>query len=236
MSNNNLYKIFFAIAFTMLIASLIIFFNMSKVSNKPQEIDEAWGSGMEVLGWLNGAVSDVPSLALQITLETDPKQMGKIEKEKLEPLLQEIDTRSLEYETKYMTSSEEKELYVAFRHKWQDYRKQLQEVLDAGKIHNFSLANEKYKASYPTWERANLIIGELIQLNNDGAKNFPKGFFVTSISPIIWIVFLNVISILISILISVRFAFKISSQEMKDIAQLLTQLNENHKKPESKKE
>ncbi len=87
MSNNNLYKIFFAIAFLMLIASLIIFFNMSKASNKPKEIDEVWGSGMEVLGWLNGAVSDVPSLALQITLETDPKQMGKIEKEKLDPLL-----------------------------------------------------------------------------------------------------------------------------------------------------
>ena len=130
-----------------------------------------------------------------------------------------------------MISSEEKELYVAFRHKWRDYRKQLQEVLDAGKIHNFSLANEKYKASYPTWERANLIIGELIQLNNDGAKNL---FAVTSISPIIWIVLLNVISILISILISVRFAFKISSQEMKDIANLLTQLNENHKKPSLK--
>lgn len=231
MSNNNLYKIFFAIAFMMLIASLIIFFNMSKTSNNLKEIDEAWGSGMEVLGWLNGAVSDVPSLALQITLETDPKQMGKIEKEKLDPLLQEIDKRCLEYETKYMTSNEEKELYVAFRHKWRDYRKQLQELLDAGKIHNFSLANEKYKASYPTWERANLLIGELIQLNNDGAKNV---FAVTVRSPIIWIVLLNVISILISILISVRFAFKISSQEMKDIANLLTQLNENHKKPESK--
>ncbi|SHK32865.1 hypothetical protein [Desulforamulus aeronauticus] len=50
MSNNNLYKIFFAIAFVMLIASLIIFFNMSKASNKPKEIDKVWGSGMEVLG------------------------------------------------------------------------------------------------------------------------------------------------------------------------------------------
>lgn len=68
MNKNNFYKFFLAIAVTLLIASLIIFFNMSKVSNKSKEIDQAWVPSMEVLGWLNGAVSDVPSLAPFILL------------------------------------------------------------------------------------------------------------------------------------------------------------------------
>jgi methyl-accepting chemotaxis protein len=225
MKKYHINKIFLAIVLIMIATTVVTFFNMSKVNNKSREIDQAWVPSMEVLGWLNGAVSDVPSLALQITLETDPKEMAKIENEKLNPLLKEIDIRCQEYEAKYITSSEERELYLVFKDQWQLYLRQLQEVMEADRNNQLSLANEKFKQSYPAWERANNTIAKLIELNNRGAISATKESAGLSLTTIKWIVFLN----LLAILLSLRLAFRISSREMKDIANIISQINKKYK-------
>lgn len=72
---------FLAVIILLVVISTVSISRMKKLGDTSMEIDSHWMPSVTILGTLNGDVSDVERLSLNIIVERDPEEMEKVQAE-----------------------------------------------------------------------------------------------------------------------------------------------------------
>lgn len=183
---------------------------ISGMKAQTEKINTNWLPSVSAMGWVNGALPTVQRLTLVYILETNPQEMAKLEGQ-LKDLIQQIDKNSQIYEQKYISSDTERKIYNQFQSNWQSYKAKLPPVLEAGKANNFSLAYERIVGLRPDIVSATSNIGELMKLNEEGAKKAGQESADLAQETYIWVTIMAVIIAVLSMVFGVLIARMIAS-------------------------
>lgn len=72
---------FLAVIILLIVISTVSISKMKNLGDTSMEIDSHWMPSVTILGTLNGDVSDVERLSLNIIVERDPEEMEKVQGE-----------------------------------------------------------------------------------------------------------------------------------------------------------
>lgn len=141
-------------------------YKITVIRSNAKIINNNWMPSVTMMGWFNGAVSDVARLNLAIALETDATILAILEDE-LTKLLEEIDQKINIYEIERISGAEEKKLFDAFKKDWEIYIIKVPAILEAANTNNFALANQRIVESRPLWTQVNNSIQTVIDFNTN---------------------------------------------------------------------
>ncbi|MEG6521434.1 MCP four helix bundle domain-containing protein [Desulfotomaculum sp. 1211_IL3151] len=191
--------------------------NLLNMHSNAKEIAQTWVPNLQLMGWINGAVSDIPSIVLRLTLENNPQEMSRIENEELKPLLKEIQEKLEIYEEHYISNSEEADLYAYFEKNWHEYLDKLPTIIEAGKEKKYDITNRQIKVAYPIWYEANDTINKIIIYNNKKSQRASQSSFNLFEYTILLILFSNLVTILLIVII----VLWTSSNEFRELINLM---------------
>ncbi|WP_340022055.1 methyl-accepting chemotaxis protein [Paenibacillus sp. FSL K6-1096] len=195
----------FAVIIALLfVSSTVSLLSLNKLGDTSKEIDAHWMPSVTILGILNGDVSDVERLALNLVLEQDPAERAKVQ-ESYDNVIAKVDKGLKVYEP-LISSDAEKEMYKSFTELYTAYLAKLPDIINAGKAQDYDKINTLHKEAYGQWYEANDTITKLIELNNNGAalmnnkavENYSSGQRIIILFSAAAIVAAIVISILLS--------------------------------------
>ncbi|MGG1618604.1 methyl-accepting chemotaxis protein [Paenibacillus sp. NRS-1782] len=199
---------FLAVIALLIIISLVSISKMKNLGDTSMEIDSHWMPSVTILGTINGDISDVERLSLNIIVERDPAEVEKVQEE-YDKVLKKIESSRKTYE-KLIATPKEREMYDDFSKKYADYLNMLPEVIEAGKANDYVQSSILHKDSYALWDSANNMIFQLIKLNSDGSKqitqegvdNFISGRQIVIVLSIAAIVLAFIMALIIAQIIS----------------------------------
>ncbi|MET3210624.1 UNVERIFIED_CONTAM: methyl-accepting chemotaxis protein [Paenibacillus sp. PvR008] len=181
---------------------------MKNLGDTSVEIDSHWMPSVTILGTLNGDVSDVERLSLNIIVERDPEEVKKVETE-YNQVLKKVENGRKTYE-KLIATPQEREMYDDFSKKYAEYLNKQPEVIAAGKANDYVQSSILHKESYALWYNANDTINKLIKLNSDGSKLTTKEAVDNYISGRQIVIFLSVAAVVLAMVVSILIAQSIS--------------------------
>ncbi|MBE0335973.1 methyl-accepting chemotaxis protein [Paenibacillus sp. 23TSA30-6] len=199
---------FLAVIALLIIISLVSISKMKNLGDTSMEIDSHWMPSVTILGTLNGDVSDVERLSLNIIVERDPEEVKKVETE-YNQVLKKIENGRKTYE-KLIATPQEREMYDDFSKKYSEYLDKLPEVIAAGKANDYAQSSILHKESYALWNNANDMIIKLIKMNADGSKLTTEEAVDNYISGRQMVIVLSVAAVVLALVISILIAQSIS--------------------------
>lgn len=126
------------------------------------DIDQNQLPSVVDIGNLNMYVSDVPRLVEAYVLEQDANKKVDINNQ-LNDVLDSITKTRKHYEN-YISSPEERQLYVNFSKNWDAFNNQIPAIIADGKVNNLGAANKKIWDAYSSWTEANNILDNITTL------------------------------------------------------------------------
>lgn len=159
---------FLGVLLLFAVAGAITINGINSIDNNSDNIREKAVPAMKIMGWMNGATSDVPRLVEQIILEKDTNKLEDI-KSQLDQLLTQIDENVNEYETSYGNGEEELNQLKVFKDNWSIFVEAETEVVKLGLANQNDEAWAKLNSVYASWSAANDAALKLISLNSDYA-------------------------------------------------------------------
>ncbi|ALP38601.1 chemotaxis protein [Paenibacillus sp. IHB B 3084] len=199
---------FLAVIALLIIISLVSISKMKNLGDTSMEIDSHWMPSVTILGTLNGDISDVERLSLNIIVERDPAEVEKVQAE-YNQVLKKLENGRKTYE-KLIATPQEREMYDDFSKKYSEYLDKLPEVIAAGKANDYAQSSILHKESYALWNNANDMIIKLIKLNADGSKLTTKEAVDNYISGRQMVIVLSVAAVVLALVISILIAQSIS--------------------------
>ncbi|MDQ0492095.1 methyl-accepting chemotaxis protein [Paenibacillus brasilensis] len=199
---------FLAVIALLIIISLVSISKMKNLGDTSMEIDSRWMPSVTILGTLNGDVSDVERLSLNIIVERDPAEMEKVQAE-YDKVLKKVESGRKTYE-KLIATPKEREMYEDFSKKYAAYLNKLPEVIAAGKANDYVQSSILHKESYVLWYSANDTINQLIKLNADGSKQITKLAVDNFISGRQLVIILSIAAIVLALIMAIIIAQIIS--------------------------
>ncbi len=199
---------FLAVIALLIIISLVSISKMKNLGDTSMEIDSHWMPSVTILGTLNGDVSDVERLSLNIIVERDPAEVEKVQAE-YDLVLKKVESDRKTYE-KLIATPKEREMYDDFSKKYADYLNKLPEVIAAGKANDYVQSSILHKESYALWDSANNMIFQLIKLNSDGSKQITQEGVDNFISGRQMVVVLSIAAIVLALIVAIIIAQIIS--------------------------
>lgn len=197
----------------VLLSSLVSVFAILKIlgmRDNAKEINDSWLPSVSMMGWMNGATSDVPRLVSAIAIETDANAKAKLESE-LNQLLQDMEKNRKIYEKDLISGPEERKIYESFSKDWGSYMEKLPSIVAAGEANDFALASKRSTEAYPIWTKANDTITVLIEFNNKEAARLGKDSLNDAQSAYIWISILSVVIAILAMLLAWFIAGRIAN-------------------------
>lgn len=161
---------FLGVLLLFAVAGGITINGINSIDNNSDNIREKAVPAMKIMGWMNGAISDVPRLVEQTILEKETDKLNDI-KAQLDQLLLQIDEEVKEYETTYAESDEELQQLKLFKENWSIFMEAEPEVVKLGLANQNEEAWVKLRSVYTNWSTANDAALKLISLNSDYADN-----------------------------------------------------------------
>lgn len=161
---------FLGVLLLFAVAGGITINGINSIDNNSDNIREKAVPAMKIMGWMNGAISDVPRLVEQTILEKETDKLNDI-KAQLDQLLLQIDEEVKEYETTYAESDEELQQLKLFKENWSSFMEAEPEVVKLGLANQNEEAWVKLRSVYTNWSTANDAVLKLISLNSDYADN-----------------------------------------------------------------
>ncbi|SFE75715.1 methyl-accepting chemotaxis protein [Paenibacillus algorifonticola] len=204
---------FISVALLLVLTGVIAIFAMSGMGDKAREMNDRWMPSVALLAILNGEVSDIERLALNIIVETDADEVDKMDSA-LNDLLDKIKTEREQYAAMAQTE-EEKMLFEEFGKSLDLYLAKMPEFVAYGKENNFDRASELHTTAYPLWYTANENITKLIQLGIEGsttAADESVDLAVTSTNAITAVV---IFAVLLALVIAYLIAQMVSKAVLK---------------------
>ncbi|WP_025685858.1 methyl-accepting chemotaxis protein [Paenibacillus maysiensis] len=199
---------FLTVIVLLILISTVSISKMKNLGDTSMEIDSHWMPSVTILGTLNGDVSDVERLSLNIIVERDPEEVKKVETE-YNQVLKKVENGRKTYE-KLIATPQEREMYDDFSKKYSEYLDKLPEVIAAGKANDYAQSSILHKESYALWNNANDMIIKLIKLNADGSKLTTKEAVDNYISGRQMVIVLSVAAVVLALVISILIAQSIS--------------------------
>lgn len=136
------------------------------------DIDKSWMPAVTLLGTVNGDISDVERLALNIIVEQNEEELTK-QKEALDQLLAKIEDERKQLKTLvYASNAEGSEivnLFEEFNTKYDAYMEKMPAFVKLGRENKYDEASKLHSVAYPLWYTANENIVKLIDIYNEGA-------------------------------------------------------------------
>ncbi|MEK3713585.1 MULTISPECIES: methyl-accepting chemotaxis protein [unclassified Paenibacillus] len=199
---------FFVVVALLFVSSTASLLSLNKLGETAKDIDSHWMPSVTILGTLNGDVSDVERLALNLVLEQNTAQRDKVQAD-YNDVLKKVDDGLKVYEA-LISSDEEREIYKGFTEQYASYLAKLPEIISAGEAKDYGKANMLHKESYGLWYNANNTIMKLIELNNSGAALMNDEAVANYVSGQRMIIVFSAAAILVAIVISILLSNSIS--------------------------
>lgn len=183
---------------------------LTKISG---DMDRTWMPAVTLLGTMNGDVSDVERLALNIIVEKDNEQVTK-QKETLDQLLAKIEEERKQLKTFVYANNREgseiTKLFEEFNSKYDAYLEKMPEFVKLGKENKYDEASKLHSVAYPLWYTANDNITKLIGEFNEGAEEVSQGALNQSNQAFVVILVSTFVTAAIALFIAFFMAYIIS--------------------------
>ncbi|MCC3379207.1 methyl-accepting chemotaxis protein [Paenibacillus farraposensis] len=199
---------FLSVIALLIVISLVSISKMKNLGDKSMEIDSRWMPSVAILGTLNGDVSDVERLSLNIIVERDPAEVKKVQAE-YDKVLKKVEIDRKIYE-KLTASPKEREMYENFSKKYAEYLDKLPAVIAAGKANDYVQSSILHKESYALFYSASDTIDQLIELNSDGSKQITQEAVDNFISGRQVVIILSIAAVLLALIMAIIIAQIIS--------------------------
>ncbi|MBH0331643.1 chemotaxis protein [Brevibacillus brevis] len=177
------------------------------------DIDKSWMPAVTLLGTLNGDISDVERLALNIIVEQNEEELTK-QKEALDQLLAKIEDERKQLKTLvYASNAEGSEivnLFEEFNTKYDAYLEKMPAFVKLGRENKYDEASKLHSVAYPLWYTANDNIVKLIDIYNEGAGKVSQSASELSQQAFVIILVTTFVAAAIALLIAFFMAHIIS--------------------------
>ncbi|MBW5471076.1 HAMP domain-containing protein [Brevibacillus formosus] len=177
------------------------------------DIDKSWMPAVTLLGTVNGDISDVERLALNIIVEQNEEELTK-QKEALDQLLAKIEDERKQLKTLvYASNAEGSEivnLFEEFNTKYDAYLEKMPAFVKLGRENKYDEASKLHSVAYPLWYTANDNIVKLIDIYNEGAGKVSQSASELSQQAFVIILVATFVAAAIALLIAFFMAHIIS--------------------------
>ncbi|WP_188066722.1 methyl-accepting chemotaxis protein [Brevibacillus brevis] len=177
------------------------------------DIDKSWMPAVTLLGTVNGDISDVERLALNIIVEQNEEELTK-QKEALDQLLAKIEDERKQLKTLvYASNAESSEivnLFEEFNTKYDAYLEKMPAFVKLGRENKYDEASKLHSVAYPLWYTANDNIVKLIDIYNEGAGKVSQSASELSQQAFVIILVATFVAAAIALLIAFFMAHIIS--------------------------
>ncbi|GED60509.1 methyl-accepting chemotaxis protein [Brevibacillus formosus] len=177
------------------------------------DIDKSWMPAVTLLGTVNGDISDVERLALNIIVEQNEEELTK-QKEALDQLLAKIEDERKQLKTLvYASNAEGSEivnLFEEFNTKYDAYLEKMPAFVKLGRENKYDEASKLHSVAYPLWYTANDNIVKLIDIYNEGAGKVSQSASELSQQAFVIILVTTFVAAAIALLIAFFMAHIIS--------------------------
>ncbi|WP_411342779.1 methyl-accepting chemotaxis protein [Paenibacillus sp. WLX1005] len=207
---------FIAVILLLMAISALSLLGINGLNVQVKNIDEKSMPSVSLLGIMNGDVSDVERLVLNIAVERNTSEVKSLE-ESLTSLLKKIDTERAQYATMAQTD-ETKQLIATFNTNYESYIKLLPNMVTAGQNNDIETMSSLHSTAYQLWYTANDTLTQLITLENDQSSASTAAAVQLSSKTITNIVIISIVAILLGLLI----AFFIARLVSRPVKQLQT--------------
>lgn len=171
-------------------------FKIADMESKAKAINGDWIPSIEMMGWFNGAVSNVARLNLAMVAESDVAAQATLDDQQTK-LLQEMNLKLQVYDKGMINSPEEQKLFNTFKKNWELYAGKILAIKEAIKANNTVLANRMIVDAGPLWTEANTAVTDIIAFNNNAGLVDSKNSVATAESAYLWV---SIFSLCIAIL------------------------------------
>ncbi|MGG4214496.1 methyl-accepting chemotaxis protein [Paenibacillus alvei] len=199
---------FLAVIILLIVISTTSISRMKKLGDTSMAIDSHWMPSVTILGTLNGDISDVERISLNIIVERDPEEMEKVQAE-YDKVLKKVEDGRKTYE-KLIATPKEREMYEEFSKNYAEYLAKLPEMIEAGKANDYTQSSILHQESYKLWYSSNDMISQLIKLNADGSKQTTKEAVDNFISGRQLVIVLSVAAVILALIMAIIIAQIIS--------------------------
>lgn len=192
---------FLGVILLLVLVSFVSLSNLNGMGNQAKEVNNKWMPSVTLLGTMNGDVSDVERLVLNMIVENRSSQFTSI-LESYTALLEKIELERTQYQA-LIQSDEEQKLYDEFSTNYDAFLEQLPTLIQAAQNNQAEQAKEIHRTIYPSWETANNAIMTLIQLDNKRATEMTSITVDRASSASTVIISLSAVAIVLAALIAV---------------------------------
>lgn len=192
---------FLGVILLLVVVSFVSLSNLNGMGNQAKEVNNKWMPSVTLLGTMNGDVSDVERLVLNMVVENRSSQFTSI-LESYTALLEKIESERTQYQA-LIQSDEEQKLYDEFSANYDAFLAQLPTLIQAAQNNQAEQAKEIHRTIYPSWETANNSIMTLIQLDNKRATEMTSITVDRASSATTVIIVLSAVAIVLAALIAV---------------------------------
>ncbi|WP_046226628.1 methyl-accepting chemotaxis protein [Paenibacillus dauci] len=199
---------FIVVVLLLALTGLISTMGINKLGTQLKQINTKSMPSVTLLGTMNGDVSDVERLVLNILFETDPSQLKSLN-ESYTALLDKIAKERTEYE-KLIQTDQEKQMFMQFTSNYDKYIALLPQLIEAGNANQTQASLDLHKQAYPIWYAANDAIGQLIALENEQSSLLTNDAVDLSTSTSRNIFILTIVSVILALAIAIFIARLIS--------------------------
>lgn len=192
---------FLGVILLLVLVSFMSLSNLNGMGNQAKEVNDKWMPSVTLLGTMNGDVSDVERLVLNMIVENRSSQFTSI-LESYTALLEKIEVERAQYQA-LIQSDEEQKLYEEFSANYDTFIAQMPTLIQAAQNNQMQQSQELHRAAYPSWETANNAIMTLIQLDNKRATEMTSVTVDRAASASTVIISLSAVAIVLAALIAV---------------------------------
>ena len=196
------------------------------MTTKSEKISNVLMPAVTLLGVMNGEISDVERLALNIIVEKNSEEIEKTknaldqlivkfnkEREQLKELVPQISK----------DNSEITSVLSEFNNKFDEYLTKMPVFVQEGLQNNYDIASELHGEAYPLWDKANDNITKLIEIVNDEAAVESDSSLELAKQAFIAIIALTIVAVVVALIIAFVTSSKIS-KPVKKISEAANQI------------
>jgi len=177
---------FLIIALLSAAVSGFALFKITEMKTNINELRTDWIPSLQMLGMINGAVSNVDRINLAISVETDAAATLKLQDQQTK-LIKEIDTNIKICEKNMVSSPEEQNLFDAFDKGWALYLEKLPAINKVASTHDSVLAGQLIAEASPLWASADNSINAIIDMNNKASLKVSQKSADDANSAFLWV-------------------------------------------------
>lgn len=167
-------------------------FKIADMESKTKAIHGDLIPSIVMMGWFNGAVSNVARLNLAIATASDATAEAT-----LDDLLKEMNLNLQAYDKGMINGPEEQKLFDTFKKDWELYISKTLAIKEAAKTNNTVLANKMIVEARPLSTKAYTAVASIIDYKNNAGLVDSKNSVATAKSAYLWV---SIFSLCIAIL------------------------------------